>query len=84
MILLTRDDCPWCPPDLPGRIEERGGHVFKVIRHPDGTLYMNVAEGVFEKLPARVVALPTLLVNDAVICGLQPIEEFLGANPLTT
>lgn len=81
MILLTRKDCPFCPPDLPGRIAEKGGHVFMVVRHPDGKLYMKVSDGIFELLPAKIVALPSLIAGERIYSGLQPIEDFLSTNP---
>lgn len=80
MILFVKKNCPFCPTDLVEEVEHRGGKVFPVVRHPDGSLFTEVGEQKFSLLPQGIVALPALIMDDhKVIIGRMPIEKILFA-----
>lgn len=74
MVLLVREGCPHCDEE----IKEMAGKVINVVQHPDGSLYMKLDEGVYNKLPYIVPGLPALIVDKAMYIGSQPIKNFLA------
>lgn len=78
MVLFTQEHCPHCPPELKETIKKLGGHVFDVVQHPDGTLYLKIEEGMFSELDMKFPGLPALIVNEKIYIGGEPIKEFLN------
>lgn len=80
MILLVKKNCPFCPTDLMDEVKRRGGSVFPVLRHPDGSglICAEVGDMKFSELPKAITMFPALIKDDnTVIIGCMPIEEFL-------
>lgn len=79
MTLLTKKYCPFCPPNMKDNIRKMGGEAYDVIRHPDGSLFVEMSENKFVPLPTQITGLPALICDTKIYIGQMPIDEFISS-----